>query len=450
MRDLNLRELTKLGWRFLFGNAFLRQAPYWSRDQMQAWQFARIRHLVTQAFDRVPFYHELYRGAGFTPGDLRSWDDFRRLPIVTKDQVIANYPDRMLPPGTDPETLIVSRSSGSSGKVLDIVYDGEAMVTYIQAGLRLYRMGFRYAPWHRQVYIYTSPYPMSSLFGLYPMHFVCTLAPVAEIIAVLRRHRPQLLVCYPSHLRQVLQNFTSQDFACIRPRVVSVNSEMSTQAERDEMAKLLGCPVLDEYSSEELTRIAAQCLHKTYHVFEDINYIETLDAEGHPTEQDGVIVGTNLHNFAMPMIRYQQNDLGRLAACACPCGWRFRHLVNLQGRRNDCFIMPSGKILSSGFLLDATYDFLLTHRSAVRDFCLIQDTRTEVRLQVVAGEGWTAPVAAAITARFGAFLEPGVSFRIEPVEVCEKTRTGKRNPIICRIGRNADAAGRNTKPARLP
>lgn len=433
MRGLNIAELLALGGKFLLGNRFLSQAPHWSRDEMTAWQFQRISTLVAHAFNSIPFYRNLYSGAGFAPGDLKTWDDFRRLPVVTKDQVIANYPAGMLKAGYDLDSLIVSRSSGSSGKVLDIVYDSAAMVTYIQAGLRLYRMGFDYRPWHRQVYIYTSPYPLNSLFGLYPTYFVSTLAPAAEIVAALRCHRPHLLVCYPSHLKQISQGFSADDFRVIRPKVISVNSEMSAQAERDEMSALFHCPVLDEYSSEELTRIAAQCLHKTYHVFEDINFLETVDESGKPAAE-GIIVGTNLHNFAMPMIRYQQNDLGGVADCDCPCGWKFRRLVNLQGRRNDSFIMPSGRILSSGFLLDATYEFLLAHRTAVRDFCLIQDTRTAVRLQIVPDSGWTGAVAQSISARFAEFLEPTVKFSIDIVEVCDKTRTGKRNPIICRIG----------------
>ena len=188
--------------------------------------------------------------------------------------------------------------------------------------------------------------------------------------------------------------------------------------------------MLDEYSSEELTRIAAQCRHKTYHVFEDINYIETLDANGRETAEAGTLVGTNLHNTAMPMIRYQQNDLGKIEAASCACGWQFRRLLNFEGRRNDSFVMPSGKILSSGFLLDATYEFLLNHRTAVCDFCLIQRSKTSISLQVVPGDGWNDDVSQTISKRFQEFLEPGVVFEIQIVVECEKTKTGKRNPII--------------------
>ena len=430
MRNLKFNEVINVAAHMLTRGRLLKKTPFYSLDEMQHWQLNRIREGVEHAYAHIPFYHDHYTEAGFKPGDLKSWDDFRRLPCVTKDQVIANYPQRMLRSGFNLDELIVSRSSGSSGKVLDIAYDSTAMMTFVLAGLRLYKMCFTYRPWHKQAYVYTSPYPMNSLMGLYPLHFLSTLTPVNEILATLKKLKPELLVCYPSHLRQIVQAATAGDLAAIRPRAVSVNSEMSTQAERDYLSAQLQCPVLDEYSSEELTRIAAQCCHKTYHLFEDINYMETLDANGRQTGGVGTLVGTNLHNTAMPMIRYQQNDLGKIEETDCACGWKFRRLLNFEGRRNDSFVLPSGKLLSSGFLLDATYDFLLNHRTAIRDFCLIQRNQTQISLQVVPGEGWSGNVSQSISARFQEFLEPAVKFEIQVVEQCEKTRTGKRNPII--------------------
>lgn len=430
MRRLRPFEVLGILTRMFTQGRFLHRTPFWPREQMRDWQFQRIQKLVQHAYDHIPFYGELYRSVGFAPGDLKSWGDFARLPLVSKDQVIANFPDRMLKAGTNLDELIVSRSSGSSGKVLDIAYDVDAMILYILAGLRLYKMCFHYRPWHRQLYIYTSPYPMNSLLGSYPCKFVSTLAPISEILSALRQYRPHLLVCYPSHLKQILQAASADDLAEMRPQAISVNSEMSTQAERDDVASLLRCTVLDEYSSEELTRIAAQCRHKTYHIFEDINYIETLDARGDSTASPGTIVGTNLHNFAMPMIRYQQNDLAKVEDSSCPCGWRFRRLLNLEGRRNDSFELPSGRILTSGFLLDATYEFLLAYRTAVRDFCLIQQSKSCIVLQIVPGAGWDETVGGKIAVRFREFLEGEIPFEIQVVTECEKTRSGKRNPII--------------------
>ena len=146
-----------------------------------------------------------------------------------------------------------------------------------------------------------------------------------------------------------------------------------------------------------------------------------LQADG-----SNLLIGTNLHNYAMPMIRYEQNDLGRIEERPCDCGWSFRVLIDLQGRKNDSFILSSGKTISSGFLLDATYEILLTHRTAVKDFCHIQMTRSEIILEVVTGEGWSADVRRAIEGRFATFFEPGVRFFIALVEVCPKTKSGNQ------------------------
>ena len=430
MRNLKPNEIFKLAKAFVKGNKTLKQSPFWSRDKMISWQFERVKALVRHAYYNVEFYRRLYDNVSFNPSDLKTWEDFNKLPIVKKEDVINNYPDKILQKGIDIENLIVSRSSGSSGKVLDIAYDSAAFTTYILAAMRLYRMGFKYKPWHKQVYIYTSPYPMRSLLGMYPLIFVSTLTAIDEVIKILRKHNPELIVCYPSHLKQIAFEMKSEDRDKIRPKAISVNSEMSTQKERNELADFFECPVLDEYSSEELTRIAAQCYNKTYHIFEDINYMETLDDNGKPTAATGILTGTNLHNLAMPMIRYQQNDLGQIVDENCSCGWKFRKLKKLQGRKNDSFILPSGKILTSGFLLDLTYDFLLEDRTAVLDFCLIQQEKNKIVLEIVKGKGWGNFVAEKIKNKFNDFLEEDVNFCVKVVNECTKTKTGKRNPII--------------------
>ncbi len=439
MRAMTFGEKALLLKELALGARAMRRAPYLSVDEMRSRQLERLREVVAHAYQTVPFYRELYHSVGFEPGDLRDEAAFQKLPTVSKDQVIESFPARILSSKYDLENLIVSRSSGSSGKVLDVAYDARTMIAYVLATIRLYQMGFDYRPWHRHVYVYTSPYPIDSIFGLYPLTFVPTIAPVDEILRALVDANPQLVVCYPSHLRQIAEMASQEQLERIRPLLVSVSSEMSSQSERDVLSEIFGCPVLDNYSSEEMARIASQCSEKSYHVFEDMNYIETVDGDGSPTDGLGKIVATNLHNFAVPLIRYEQNDLAELVAPGCACGRNFRRLRNLQGRQNDSFIMPSGRVLTSGFLLDATYEFLLTHRTAIRDFCLVQESVDSVLLEIVAGAGWSDSVERQIAERFREFLDEGMRFRIETVEECEKTRTGKRNPIINRSARASGA-----------
>ena len=133
MRHLRPLEVLGILARMITQGRFLRRTPFWPREQMRDWQFRRIVRLVQHAYDHIPFYSDLYRSVDFA-GRPEELERFARLPVITKDQVIASYPHRMLKAGTDTDELIVSRSSGSR-ESSDIAYDVSAIIcTSLQVG----------------------------------------------------------------------------------------------------------------------------------------------------------------------------------------------------------------------------------------------------------------------------------------------------------------------------
>jgi phenylacetate-CoA ligase len=57
-----------------------------SRDEMRALQFERLKRQVAYNHDRSPFYRAKFDAAGMRPDDVRSFEDFARLPLTTKDE----------------------------------------------------------------------------------------------------------------------------------------------------------------------------------------------------------------------------------------------------------------------------------------------------------------------------------------------------------------------------
>jgi phenylacetate-CoA ligase len=405
----------------------------WPRHCLETYQLHLLRCRLDEARMSVPFY----RRKDLPAGDrIRRLSDWAALPLLTKDELRDGPQSDHLSETFRRDELIHSKSSGSTGQALDVYYDRESFYLFILAGLRLCWMAFAYRPWHRQTYIYTSPYPMDSLFGMYPMEFIPTLTPIAEALERLRAQPPDLLTCYPSHLRALVDQMTAEDFRKIRPRAVNVNSEMSSAAERKYLGDKLEAFVFDDYSSEELTRIASQCRHLSYHVFEDINYVEIVDGRGNPAPEGtvGNIVGTNLHNRAMPFLRYMQGDRGAIRSAGCPCGRTFRVLEKLEGRSNDAFTLAGGEQLSSGFLLDLTYAVFLDFDGAVSSFCLIQEVPETWILELVPGSRWSPDLEQRIPRELERKLARS-DVRIIPRLVDQVTRTasGKANPIISRV-----------------
>lgn len=413
--------------------------PFAPRRLVRHYQLRKLRKLVAFAAKFVPLYREKYRAAGVCPDDLRSLEDLQHFPTVTKGEILAAYPEGALAPGLDPRGLIVSKSSGSTGVVLDVVHQADRLAIQGLAMHRLLGLYTHYLPWHRFAYIYTSEYPARSLFGAYPMTFIPTLAPMSDIVAKLRRLRPHLLACYPSHLRALAREMGPQACREAGLLAISVSSEPSTQRERDELARVFGCGVYDEYSTEELTRVAAQCTERTYHLFEDVAYVEIVEPDSEKPAAVGArgeIVGTYLHNFAMPFIRYRQGDVARVSESDCPCGRTFRALVDLQGRKLDQFVLPSGRVLTSGWLLDATYSFLFDVRADIAAFTLVQETTSRVRIEIIPGKRFVQADASAIEARFRALVGEPIDVVVELFPELKRSAAGKHNPIVSLVQRS--------------
>ncbi len=436
MRSFTPREMIantlNIAWNFL---PFHRR-PYQSRESIRAYQLRQLGRLVDFAYRNVALYHEKYDQAGVRPNDLRTLEDLKHFPTVNKNDVLAAYPNGALARGLDLNRCLVSKSSGSTGQVLNVVHQADRLGIQGLAMNRLFELYGSYLPWHHLVYIYTSEYPARSLFGMYPMTLIPTLTPTPQILSRLRGLRPHLLACYPSHLRAIANELGPEGCRRLHLKAISVSSELSTQQERDDLAALFNCGVYDEYSTEELTHVAAQCRDKTYHIFEDVAYLEIVSPDSEQVlaaGEKGEVVGTYLHNYAMPFIRYRQGDFAALDDSTCGCGRTFRAIRDLGGRKLDQFILPSGRVLTSGWLLDASYSFLLDIGADIAAFTMIQETVDEVRIEILPGAGYTPSMSEAVRTRFLELVGEPIAVRVTVVPEIKRSGGGKHHPIVSRV-----------------
>jgi phenylacetate-CoA ligase len=405
------------------------------RPGLDRFALRRAREMAGHAAANVPVYRERYAANGITPATIAAFTDFadfRRLPLMDKTTIREGYPDRSVAEGCDLAGCLLSTSSGSSGAMMTVPHRGDRFWPYLVSGQRMLRWaaGDHYPFWYRQAYVYTSEYPLFRVPGLYPMTFIPTAAEPERILAAIERLRPQILHTYPTVLRDLVA-LAPERMAALRLRGVSVGSELSTQAERDSWANVLGVRVCDEYSTEELGRVASQCPSGSYHLHEDVVHTEILDDDGRPTTGIGEVVGTELHNRTMPFVRYRQGDLARIVDEPCSCGRHTRLLTDLVGRRNDGFVLRDGRTLPAGFLLDVSYRALLAAPSdAVSAYRLVQRDLDHADLEIVAGPGWGDQAAAQMRAVLAAELPPTLLTRIVPVDHIARTAGGKRQTVV--------------------
>ena len=108
--------------------SFLERAQWWRREDIEAWRNRSLQMLIDAAHREVPFYRSLFDERHLKVGDIKSPLDLRRLPIVTKNMLRAQYPQQTTR-DTGLKTYEVS-SSGSTGNNFWVTEDAETAGQY--------------------------------------------------------------------------------------------------------------------------------------------------------------------------------------------------------------------------------------------------------------------------------------------------------------------------------
>lgn len=112
-----------------------RSSEYWNpktetleRSQLELLQMAKLRYACEWALARSPYYQKKFRAEGFDPRQLRTLDDIRRIPFLTRKEWMesqAEAPPFGAMPTIDSERAIRSHTtSGTSGRDPLRVLDG--------------------------------------------------------------------------------------------------------------------------------------------------------------------------------------------------------------------------------------------------------------------------------------------------------------------------------------
>lgn len=417
------------------GFASCMRHPFRPAQEIRQQQLQRIKALVQLAYDEIAVYGDKYRAAGFAPSSLRTWEDVQNIPPITKAELMAAFPDRCVHPRFDAAQLYKTRSSGSSGQTLAIRVDRNAIALDTVQGVRQFALqsSLRYGPDDLLTYIYTVPWWIDSIDGRFRSAFISGLMPPAAVARHLRRLAPQVLSCYPTNLHSLLPHAHRLKQGALHLAVV--HSEQSAPAARRVWSERLGVPVLDEYSSEEATRIALELPCGHYHICEDTVHLDVLDpATMRPQApgRSGLAVVTNLLNEAMPFIRYVQGDTVSRPAAPEPCAIQWSQLASVDGRANDTFVNKHGREIPSGSVLDLTYRWMYDCAINLREFELLQVAPDRVRATFVPYPDVSEAQLRASVRHLEELLELCLEHHVQldaRLGDVSASKTGKRRPI---------------------
>ncbi len=415
----------------------IEQSQWLAPERLLALQFSQLDALLEHARATVPAYRQMPRDARA----VLDYEQFRRWPMLTRrdlqnrfDEFVSKAPPRQH--GKVQER----RTSGSTGAPV-------RLLTTALAGLYWNAFNLRDHLWHRHdlstklavVRRETEPGHAANwgpaTFGVVdtgPTVSNSIRVDAAALIDWLVVERPGYLLTYPSLVAELARLSIDRGVRLDGLREVRTFAESLHPELRQLVREAWGVPLTDVYSATETGYLALQCpQHDHYHVQSEGVLLEVLRDDGQPCAvgEVGRVVVTSLHNFAMPLIRYDIGDFAELGA-PCSCGRGLPVLERIHGRVRNTLVTADGKRFWPIFGTRA-----IMESAPLAQYQFVQKSHTLIEARVVATTQLTAAQESRFCERVSSMLPAAMEIRIVYVESIARSAGGKYEEFLSEIAR---------------
>ncbi len=323
-----------------------------SPEAIRQLQGGRLAALVRRSWDHIPFYRDRWRALGLEPGDVRTVEDIRKLPVIRKSDFEDSL--RLHPPFGDYQgdfaAVRVQASSGTSGNPKPFFFTRNDWEIIAQLwSRRFYAQGVREGDILQIVFAYTlfivgftASEGAMRLGALVVPTGSGSVTPSERQVNIARDWGVTVLAGTPSYALHLADVAEGQGFDLKKDfrlrRTIHTSETMSDPARRA-IQDRWGVSAYDNFGSVETGSPTFECEEQNgYHINEDAYIFEVLDPDTYepvPPGHEGVLVVTCLFKEAAPVIRYNIEDLCEFIEGGCDCGRTFRRISKLRGRLSD-------------------------------------------------------------------------------------------------------------------
>lgn len=381
----------------MFGSTFndyykmLDKTQWYKPDELIKMQEKKLRALIKHAYFNVPYYHKLFRDINLSYEDIRTIDDLKKIPTLTKDDIRNNFNDLIATNAKDYKYGI-GKTSGSTGKPLKFLLDQQnreieyALVwrqlkwagVGLNAKIATFRgdlAGEKNALWKKNAL------SKELVFNTYQMNY----GEMDKIIGKLKTYKPSLVKGFPSSIYVLATYMRENGVDNVKPLAIQTSSELFSKSQRKVIQDQFGCEIFDWYGHSEYAVSAGECeCHEGHHINAESGIVEFLkDNEKVDSEELGEIIATGLDNYSMPIIRYKTSDIASYTNELCNCGRGLQIMKSLEGRISDVITSSSGKTISG-----AAFEHYWKHNISIKTpnieyVHIVQKTKNKLLVEMV-------------------------------------------------------------------
>ena len=358
-------ERQRYGGRFKEFAALLEESQWWDARRMGEWQDERLRAIVRHAYEHMPYYRELFDRHGIDAVKFRGREDLARIPVLTRDTIKAPHrgPEVAPPRGPLARRRPHQRHHGFAAVgVLQRRHDHDELRGHgppVSLGQRKARARWRprrgrarqcHRAAHAEARAVLAPQPQSQ--------------PAADVELPSFADEPRQLlrraarVQAEHHRRLSLLALRAREGAAqpgerLPLKAAITSSETLYDFQREAIESAFQCRVFDYYAAAERVIFTVECdKHEGHHLCEEYGITEIVDDDRQPLAagNEGLMVGTSLHNIGMPMIRYLTTDRTAVKTKSCSCGRPLPLMEDVTTKAEDLLRLSDGRLIPPSVL----------------------------------------------------------------------------------------------------
>lgn len=414
----------------------LTESEHWSADQIAAYQDEEIRRLVADAYQNVPFYRRWYDEHGVDVEKIKTRDDLKHLPILTK-ALVREHQKELVSGAFSRKSLDVMLTSGTSGTPLQIYCTREA-ISFQQAIWWRHRARFGLTPKTRYLMFGARlpiaarqtrpPFWREDYFShrTYLSTYHMTPDNMPAIVDFLQRRSYPFYVGYPSAISVLAQYLLDHNIRLNNPpRYVITASETLLRAFERTIREGIRAPVTDHYGMAEFAGNLAKCEQGRYHVDFECGYVEQRSLAGSVGPSQSLLL-TGWGNPAMPFIRYEVGDSATLGDGPCECGRQSQSFERIDGRTEDYIRTPDGRMVIG-------LNQVLECGVGAQEMQIYQERLEEIEVRVVPGPDYGEASEQAMLRELRHRVGDSLAIRFVTVEHIPRTKSGKFRAVLSKL-----------------
>ncbi len=429
--------------RYPFYHQLLTETQWYSKQELEAYQDEQLQKLINHAYGTVPYYRQIFEERKLKPADIKTQDDLHKLPVLTREDIKRNFRN-LISRAFKIGQLKRGHTSGTTGSPLEVCYDSSTIyVTYAAlnrqyqwADCRLSRNGDRVAVARGNVIVPLSqkkqPFWRYNHFHnqLLLSSFHLSRGNLCFYFEEMKEFQPTVLDGYPSTL-YVLAKFLKNNDQKFPLKAVISSSETLYDFQREIVEESFQCRIFDYYALAERVVFATECeRHSGHHLNMEYGISEILGKDNLPLQNGGFgkLVGTSLHNFGMPLIRYVTNDMTAIRRNTCSCGRGLALMDDVTTKTEDILTLKDGRLISPSIL---THPF--KPLNSIEASQIIQKDYDQILVKIVPRADYTESDTHHLVKELKARLGDGISIDIEFVDYLPRSSNGKLRWVISEV-----------------